>query len=114
MFVDQLRAPDGKLERFKKTVVFRSISEVLDTESVLRAHDLRGTRQRVAALDAIRENPHADTNSVIERVRERIGEVSYQAIYDVLRDLTEAGRRVVVRHPRIWSGASPHPRDEVR
>jgi len=61
----------------------------------LRDHDLRVTRQRVAVLEVIEENPHADTGTVIELVRNRIGEVSHQAVYDALRALTEAG---LLRH----------------
>ena len=37
------------------------------------------------------EHPHADTHSIIGRVREDLGEVSPQAVYDVLRALTAAG-----------------------
>ena len=69
--------------------------QIIETEEVLREHDLRVTRQRVAVLDVIQEHPHADTNSVIEQVRGRIGDVSHQAVYDVLRALTEAG---LLRH----------------
>jgi len=71
------------------------VAQAVETEEVLRENDLRVTRQRVAVLDVIQENPHADTNSVIERVREKIGDVSHQAVYDVLRALTEAG---LLRH----------------
>jgi Fe2+ or Zn2+ uptake regulation protein len=71
------------------------MTQTVQTEEVLREHDLRVTRQRVAVLDVIREHPHADTNSVIALVRERIGDVSHQAVYDVLRALTEAG---LLRH----------------
>ena len=37
------------------------------------------------------EHPHADTDSIIGVVREDLGEVSHQAVYDVLRALTAAG-----------------------
>jgi Fe2+ or Zn2+ uptake regulation protein len=66
-----------------------------ETEQVLRDNDLRVTRPRVAVLDLVRENPHSDTGSIIDLVRERIGDVSHQAVYDVLRVLTEAG---LLRH----------------
>ena len=71
------------------------IAQTADTEATLRQHDLRVTRQRVAVLEVIEENPHADTGSIIDLVRARIGEVSHQAVYDVLRALTEAG---LLRH----------------
>jgi Fur family ferric uptake transcriptional regulator len=42
-------------------------------------------------LSAVHEHPHADTDSIIRIVRDDLGEVSTQAIYDVLRALTAAG-----------------------
>jgi Fur family ferric uptake transcriptional regulator len=42
-------------------------------------------------LTALHEHRHADTNSLIEAVRTEHGEVSHQAVYDVLRALTDAG-----------------------
>jgi Fe2+ or Zn2+ uptake regulation protein len=41
-------------------------------------------------LSAVHEHPHADTDSLIRIVRERLGAVSHQAVYDVLRALTDA------------------------
>jgi Fe2+ or Zn2+ uptake regulation protein len=49
------------------------------------------TRPRVAVLAVVHEHPHADTDSIVGMVREDLGEVSTQAIYDVLRALTAAG-----------------------
>jgi Fe2+ or Zn2+ uptake regulation protein len=65
---------------------------------MLRGVSLRVTRPRLAVLAAVHEQPHADTNSIIGHVRENLGEVSQQAVYDVLRALTAAGlvRRI---HP---------------
>ena len=60
-------------------------------ESLLREAGLRVTRPRVAVLDAVRQHPHADTESIILAVRADLGEVSHQAVYDVLRALTTAG-----------------------
>ena len=66
-------------------------------ERMLRGASLRVTRPRVAVLAAVHEHPHADTHSIIGRVREDLGEVSPQAVYDVLRALTDVGlvRRIV-------------------
>jgi Fe2+ or Zn2+ uptake regulation protein len=69
-------------------------SEVLrtsDFERMLRGAGLRVTRPRVAVLSAVRTHPHADTDSIIRVTRGSLGEVSHQAVYDVLRALTEAG-----------------------
>jgi Fur family ferric uptake transcriptional regulator len=41
-------------------------------------------------LSAVHDRPHADTDSIIGVVREDLGEVSHQAVYDVLRALTAA------------------------
>jgi Fur family ferric uptake transcriptional regulator len=58
---------------------------------MLRGVGLRVTRPRIAVLSALRDHPHADTDSIIGIVREDLGEVSHQAVYDVLRALTDAG-----------------------
>ncbi len=63
----------------------------LEVEQLLRRAALRVTRPRVAVLTAVVEHPHADTDSIIGVVREDLGEVSTQAVYDVLRALTAAG-----------------------
>ena len=62
-----------------------------DAERLLRGAALRVTRPRVAVLEAVHARPHADTDSILRAVREEHGEVSTQAVYDVLRALTAAG-----------------------
>ena len=63
----------------------------VDYEEMLRGVELRVTRPRLAVLTAVFDRPHADTGSLIAAVRDELGEVSPQAVYDVLRVLTEAG-----------------------
>lgn len=63
----------------------------VDHEQQLRDAALRVTRPRLAVLEAVHAHPHADTEQVIAAVRRASGEVSHQAVYDVLRVLTEAG-----------------------
>ncbi len=63
----------------------------LDAGERLRAAGLRVTRPRTAVLTALREDPHADTDAIIGAVRGSFGPVSHQAVYDVLRVLTDAG-----------------------
>ena len=58
---------------------------------MLRNAGLRVTRPRVAVLAAVHNNPHADTNSVIDSVRFQLGDVSHQAVYDALETFTGAG-----------------------
>ena len=60
-------------------------------EQTLRGAGLRVTQPRVAVLDAVRRLPHADTESLIGAVRAELGEVSHQAVYDVLKAFTDAG-----------------------
>ena len=60
-------------------------------QSLLQKAGLRVTRPRLAVLAAVRQHPHADTESIIEAVRADLGEVSHQAVYDVLRALHTAG-----------------------
>jgi Fe2+ or Zn2+ uptake regulation protein len=62
-----------------------------DFISVLREASLRVTRPRLAVLAAVHEHPHVDTDTVISHVRADLGTVSHQAVYDVLRALTDAG-----------------------
>jgi Fur family transcriptional regulator, stress-responsive regulator len=62
-----------------------------DFEHMLREVALRVTRPRIAVLSALHDHPHADTDSIIGAVRADLGEVSHQAVYDVLRALTAAG-----------------------
>ncbi|MFT4034223.1 MAG: Fur family transcriptional regulator [Patulibacter sp.] len=62
-----------------------------DLEGILRAASLRVTRPRLAVLAAVRDHPHADTPSLVGHVRDQLGEVSTQAVYDVLTALHGAG-----------------------
>ncbi|MGC7100723.1 Fur family transcriptional regulator [Amycolatopsis lurida] len=62
-----------------------------DFEAQLRAVSLRVTRPRLAVLAALQDHPHVDTEKVIALVRAEHPSVSHQAVYDVLRALTEAG-----------------------
>lgn len=58
---------------------------------MLRAASLRVTAPRLAVLTAVHQHPHADTDTILSRVRATLGAVSQQAVYDVLRALTTAG-----------------------
>ncbi|GAB10511.1 ferric uptake regulator [Gordonia araii NBRC 100433] len=59
--------------------------------AALRSADLRVTRPRVAVLDAVHQNPHADTDHVLTQVRAELPTVSRQAVYDILAAFTAAG-----------------------
>ena len=63
----------------------------VEFEQMLRSAELRVTRPRLAVLGAVHAHPHSDTESILRAVRDDLGEVSHQAVYDVLRALTLAG-----------------------
>ena len=67
------------------------MTPALDVEQLLRQVELRVTRPRTAVLSAVHDHPHADTDALIQIVRTNLGAVSHQAVYDVLRALTDAG-----------------------
>lgn len=73
-----------------------------DLQQLLRDAELRVTQPRLAVLGAVYAHPHADTDSLIHAVRRELPSVSHQAVYDVLRVLTETG---LVR--RIQPAGSP-------
>ena len=63
----------------------------LDDEVALRSAGLRVTKPRLTVLAAVRDNPHADTETLIAATRARLPEVSHQAVYDSLAALAAAG-----------------------
>lgn len=58
---------------------------------MLRRGRLRTTAVRLSVLHALSRHPHADTDTVAREVREELGAVSTQAVYNVLAALLEAG-----------------------
>jgi Fe2+ or Zn2+ uptake regulation protein len=61
------------------------------TAERLRAAGLRVTAPRVATLDWLDGHPHSTADEVADGVRERLGSVSTQAIYDVLHACARTG-----------------------
>jgi Fur family transcriptional regulator, stress-responsive regulator len=57
----------------------------------LRGAGLRVTAARVALLETVRHGDHLDVDAIASGVRDRIGHVSLQAVYEALHALTEAG-----------------------
>lgn len=62
-----------------------------DPREWLRAAGLRVTAPRIAVLDAVAARPHSDADTVAATVRDALGSVSTQAVYDVLRACERAG-----------------------
>jgi Fur family transcriptional regulator, stress-responsive regulator len=67
------------------------VSSVAEFAERLRGADLRVTRPRIAVLEAVDENPHADTETIFVAVRAGLPDVSRQTVYDVLRALSDVG-----------------------
>ncbi|WP_458246104.1 Fur family transcriptional regulator [Streptomyces sp. MAI_2237] len=61
------------------------------TAEELRGAGLRVTAARVALLETVREGDHLDAETVASGVRERVGHISLQAVYEALHALTGAG-----------------------
>jgi Fur family ferric uptake transcriptional regulator len=57
----------------------------------LRNVGLRVTAARVALLETVREGDHLDGDAIASGVRERVGHISVQAVYEALHALTAAG-----------------------
>ena len=79
----------------RKQLQSRAVPTTAELEQMLRETNLRVTRPRLAVLNAVYDHPHADTSSISSIVREDLGEVSNQTVYNVLGALTGAG---LVRH----------------
>jgi Fur family transcriptional regulator, stress-responsive regulator len=60
-------------------------------EALLRGAGLRVTAPRVAVLRALAGHPHSTAEDVASRVRNELGSVSTQAVYDVLHACVGAG-----------------------
>ncbi|WP_159945078.1 MULTISPECIES: Fur family transcriptional regulator [unclassified Nocardiopsis] len=80
----------------------------MDDATDLRAVGLRVTAARLAILSTVRSGNHLDAEHIAEGVREKVGHVSTQGVYDALHALTGAG---LLR--RIEPAGSP-ARYEVR
>lgn len=80
------------------TITDHAPGQAADHAAALRAAGLRVTAPRLATLAVVERHPHADAETVAHAVRERLGTVSRQAVYDVLHALTDAEllRRVLV------------------
>lgn len=85
--------PEGSLILIdsRKRLILVRVPTTPDFQRMLRAASLRVTAPRLAVLKAVHDHPHASTDSIIGVVRENLGVVSHQAVYDVLHALTAVG-----------------------
>ena len=63
----------------------------VDNDALLRRHGLHVTAQRLAVLRAVSDRPHSTTDDISRLVRDEIGAISRQAVYDALAALTDRG-----------------------
>ncbi len=61
------------------------------TAEELRGAGLRVTAARVALLEIVREGDHLGVEAIAAGVRDRLGHISLQAVYEALHALTAAG-----------------------
>ncbi len=73
-------------------------SQAPTTAEELRGAGLRVTAGRVALLEALPDGGHLDVEAIASGVRDRVGHISLQAVYEALHALTAAGlvRRIEV------------------
>ena len=65
--------------------------EHADKIALLRANGLHVTPQRLAVLQALSVAPHGTADEISRLVRDELGTVSRQAVYDALAVLTDRG-----------------------
>jgi Fur family ferric uptake transcriptional regulator len=66
-------------------------SQIPTPADELRGVGLRVTAARVALLEAVRAGDHLGVEAIASGVRDRVGHVSLQAVYEGLHALTAAG-----------------------
>ncbi len=72
-------------------MVFHMMTSEQDPGALLRSAGLRVTSPRLAVLAVVDSRPHIAAEDVASTVRERLGAVSTQTVYDALRVCTEVG-----------------------
>jgi Fur family transcriptional regulator, stress-responsive regulator len=65
-------------------------SQTPTTAEELRGAGLRVTAARVALLETVRDGAHLDVDAIAVGVRERVGHISLQAVYEALHALAAA------------------------
>ena len=66
-------------------------SQTPATAEELRGAGLRVTAARVALLETVRDGDHLGIEAIASGVRDRVGHVSLQAVYEALHALTAVG-----------------------
>ena len=61
------------------------------SDALLRRHGMQVTAQRLAVLREVSNRPHSTADDIYTVVRDEIGAISRQAVYDALAALTDKG-----------------------
>jgi Fur family transcriptional regulator, stress-responsive regulator len=79
-------------------------AQIPTTAEELHGVGLRVTAARVALLETLRAGDHLGVEAIASGVRDRIGHISVQAVYDALHALTAAGlvRRIEPAGGPVW------------
>lgn len=64
---------------------------IADHAHQLREQGIYVTAQRLAVLRVVGAQPHASAEAVLQGVREEIGSISRQSVYDALNTLSDVG-----------------------
>lgn len=78
---------------------------------MLREQGMHVTAQRLAVLRAVSAAPHSTTDEIVGSVRDDIGTVSRQAVYDTVNTLADRG--ILQRIQPVGSPARYEVRPEV-
>lgn len=65
-------------------ILFVNDSNAVDLADKLRDQGLQVTAQRIAVMEALAGNPHVTAEDITETVRDKLGSISRQAVYDTL------------------------------
>lgn len=87
-----------------------SMTTTFDWSQALRERGLRVTRQRLAVLEAVAENPHQSAETIHAQVARALPVITVQSVYTVLHDL--ASHRLLRRFDPPGSAARYETRTE--
>src|SRR5919206_1274318 len=83
--------PGGVYARWTRRLSPMTAPQPPTVADELRNVGLRVTAARVALLETVREGDHLDVEAIASGVRDRVGHISLQAVYEALHALTAAG-----------------------
>jgi Fur family ferric uptake transcriptional regulator len=102
----QIAAPKEKFGHFPLLDIVKKLDKTVamntDSSNLLREKGVQVTVQRLAVMRVVNAQPHCTADEIAEAVRQEIGTISRQAVYDAVKLLVEKG---IIR--RIQPAGSP-------